>query len=234
MWSGSDALFDHPVVSPDGKQVVWEGWGDELGVAEIRISQFTISTGAPRKVLFHNKDYMGTEPFGWSRDGKEIFAILERQDRTSVIVAVSTSNGSLRILKSLQWRAPEKLSLSPDGSYIVYDTPVSGNSTNRDIFLLATNGSGEIPVVQDPSRDTSPVWTPAGHAMALSTTARVRRIALRIFSRLKSIWREEPFCVLRRGPSRYLRAITPFQHYRRTEATWRTFLKEASAAGLFR
>src|SRR4029078_3688388 len=54
-------------------------------------------------------------------------------------------------------------SLSPNGQYIVYDVPVSKQDhINHDIFLLTADGSTELPLIQETSRDTSPLWTPDG------------------------------------------------------------------------
>ena len=90
------------------------------------------------------------------------------EDKTNVIAAISTASGSFRRIKLLEWRWPDKLSLSPDGRYIAYDALLAKDSTNRDIFLLSTDGS-EAPLVQHPARDATPVWTPDGNAVVFTT-----------------------------------------------------------------
>ena len=75
---------------------------------------------------------------------------------------VSIADGSVRVLKSLNWRYPVKMSLSPDGRHIVYDFPPKEDSPERDIFLLAADGSREIPLVQHPANDLFPLWAPDG------------------------------------------------------------------------
>jgi len=168
-----DFQTSHAAFSPDGQQIAYSpesqggGTGRDTG-PEIRTASLSAATGQG-KLVFRNEEFVGTAPFGWSPDGKEIFAVLTLKDNTNVIAAISAANGSFRRIKSLEWRWPDKLSLSPDGRYIAYDTLLEKDSTNRDIFLLSTDGSGEKPLVQDPARDATPVWTPDGKAIVFTT-----------------------------------------------------------------
>ena len=54
------------------------------------------------------------------------------------------------------------MSLSPDGRYIAYDSPQAEEGPERDIFLLASDGSREVPLVRHPGHDAGPMWTPDG------------------------------------------------------------------------
>ncbi len=45
---------------------------------------------------------------------------------------------------------------------MVYELDDKRGSKQRDIYLLATNGSGVIPLVKHPAGDWAPVWTPDG------------------------------------------------------------------------
>jgi Tol biopolymer transport system component len=54
------------------------------------------------------------------------------------------------------------MSFSPDGRYIAYDFPPQENSPDRDIFLLATDRSREIPLVEHPANDFVLGWAPDG------------------------------------------------------------------------
>jgi Tol biopolymer transport system component len=65
-------------------------------------------------------------------------------------------------LKKFEWSHPGKMKFSPDGHYIAYDYPPQQESDNRDIFLLAVDGSGEIPLVEHPAEDELLGWTPDG------------------------------------------------------------------------
>ena len=54
------------------------------------------------------------------------------------------------------------LSLSPDGRYLAYDVPATDVGSPRDIIVLATDGSQETTVVQNPANDSFPLWSPDG------------------------------------------------------------------------
>lgn len=165
------------VLSPDQKWVAYgfethsevPFFGDWNTVFDVRLRPFHAEKGAQSKVLLHSEEFVYSEPFAWSPDGRDIYAILTRTDLTHQIVAISAATGSLRTLKSLEWRWPGKLSLSPDGRYIAYDAPVSRNSGNRDILVISTDGSGETTIVEDPARDALPVWTPDGKAVVFTS-----------------------------------------------------------------
>ncbi len=59
--------------------------------------------------------------------------------------------------------------VSPDGRYVVYDSPQSENSPNRDIFLLATDGSHEMTLVEHPANDFAPFWAPDGNRIVFAS-----------------------------------------------------------------
>jgi Tol biopolymer transport system component len=53
------------------------------------------------------------------------------------------------------------MSLSPDGRYVVFELTTE-DSEKRDIYLLASDGSGETPLVEHPADDRAPLWAPDG------------------------------------------------------------------------
>ena len=55
--------------------------------------------------------------------------------------SIQASDGSAHILKTLDWRSPTAMSFSPDNKYIAYDFIESPDTEDRDIFLLAADGS---------------------------------------------------------------------------------------------
>jgi tricorn protease len=56
--------------------------------------------------------------------------------------------------------------VSPDGRFIAYDIPAAEARSPRDIFVLATDGSSDTAVVQNPANDVDPVWSPNGAELA--------------------------------------------------------------------
>ena len=71
---------------------------------------------------------------------------------------MSTADGSLRVLKSVNWDGPSEMFFSPDGQYLAFDVPAN----EGDVCVLATDGSREIPAVVHPSRDVLVGWSPDG------------------------------------------------------------------------
>lgn len=135
---------------------------------EMWVTSLPPKAGSGKRV-FTQEDISNITPFGWSLDGVTVFALLTRRDETNVIAAISIASGDFRAIKSLEWRWPTRLSLSPDGRYIAYDAPVDRQSANRDIFVLPIDGSPEVMLTNDPARDASPVWTPGGEAVVFTS-----------------------------------------------------------------
>ena len=169
-WDEPDQWAGGSVWSPDGKQIAYN-WYNEYHW-ELRIVGFD---GSGPRVLYRNKEMKvvhpnGIRPFAWSQDGKYILVrFLKRPDpneRVWEIVLVSATDGSVRVLKSLKGlnRWPRHhMSLSPDGRYVVYARKVEEDKGESDLFLLATDGSGdEVPLMEHPADEYGPVWAPDG------------------------------------------------------------------------
>lgn len=157
-WLESSESARSSTVSPDGKNVAY-AWFNKDFFFDLRLVGLD---GSHPRVLYRNEELDYIHPHGWSPDGKHILAFFQRKDRTNQIVLVSAVDGSVRVLKTLEWGYVFKMGFSPDGRYIVYDFPPREDSENRDIFLLASDGSREIRVVDHPANDLFPVWTPDG------------------------------------------------------------------------
>jgi len=145
--------------SPDCNQIVYNWWIDD-DFTELRIIGLD---DLKSRILYKNEEVLFAQTFDWSGDGKQILACFQRRDHTRQIVLVSAENGSVRVLKTLvgkNWM--NNMSFSPDGQYIVYDYPVEEDPLNYDIYLIATDGSGEIPLVEHPANDQLLGWVPDG------------------------------------------------------------------------
>ena len=169
-WSGGNLTPNGHKLSPDGQQVAYV-WHNRDSFNDVRIVGLD---GSEPRVLYRNEEtsrsvseVTGTEHIvnravlAWSPDGKYVLVTFRREDRTNQLGLVSVADGSVRVLKTLDWRYPIGVSFSPDGRYIAYDLPKE-NSPNRDIFLLATDGSRETPLIEHPANNQFPVWAPDG------------------------------------------------------------------------
>ena len=164
-WSESSEFALYSELSPDGKQVAY-AWLNKDFFFDLRIIKLDVSE--PR-VLYSNEEMTYIQPAAWSPDGKRILATFSSKDRTNQIVMISVADGSVRLLKTLDWRYPGEMRFSPDGRYIVYDFPPEEDSPQRDIFLLATDGSREIPLVQHPADDLVLGWAPDGQRILFAS-----------------------------------------------------------------
>ena len=154
---------DWPVISPDGRQVAYLN----VSTAEpFTVRVVGVEEGAIPRTVLKSRSYVFS--WGWSPDNKELLISRDLGDGTSQIAMLSLKDGSLRQLKSLPW-AKIFARMSPDGRYIVYEAP-QGSGPERDIFLLATDGSQEARLVQHPANDYEPVWSRDGSQVLFLST----------------------------------------------------------------
>jgi Tol biopolymer transport system component len=150
-----------PVISPDGRQVAYNWYVHEKSQAEIRVVP-TVGDQPVPKVVLRGPLGEATYMIAWMPDGKQLQVVRARSDRTSQIGTVTIQDGTFRSLKSLEWRVPNALSLSPDGRYLAYDVPAGEAGSPRDVVVLATDGSQETTAVKNPANDSFPQWSPDG------------------------------------------------------------------------
>jgi dipeptidyl aminopeptidase/acylaminoacyl peptidase len=155
--AGEFAYFS--VVSPDSRRVAY-AWFNESGFYDLRLAE--AGGASPPRILYRNPEAGFVQPSAFSPDGAQILTLLFRKDNTSQIALVSAADGAVRVLKSLNWVYPKKMDFSPDGRYIVYDTFASNAGEQRDIFLLAADGSSERRLVEHPANDLFPLWVRDG------------------------------------------------------------------------
>jgi Tol biopolymer transport system component len=137
---------------------------------ELRLIDLVRGDGIPQsRLLLDNPDVEFAVPGDWSPDGKFISVAIGRNDKTSQIGLVSVADGALRVLKSVDWRGPTMLVFSPDGKYLAYDIPANDSSDQRDILVLAIDGSREIPVIVGPSQDTVVGWSNDGKRLLFAS-----------------------------------------------------------------
>jgi Tol biopolymer transport system component len=163
--TGKDGWAAESLVSPDGRRVAY-GWhheypGEFQGSTEIRVLPLSGEPGEPR-IVHRSRETGYILPVGWTPDGTSLLVLRRLQDLTGQIAFISIADGSLRVLKSLEWRWPSRVRLSADGRFIAYDAPAAADVPAKDIFLLAADGSRETVAVQNPANDHHPVWSPDG------------------------------------------------------------------------
>ena len=165
-WSESDEQAEGCVISPEGKQIAYS-WYNRDGLYDFRIIG---KDGSDPRVLYHSDEMNFIVPSDWSSDGKHILAAVYRKDKSVQIALISVPDGTVRILKTMEWYHPGgKMLFSPDGRYIAYDMSEKDNLDKGDILIMAADGSREIPLVKHPADDNLLGWTPDGKRILFSS-----------------------------------------------------------------
>jgi Tol biopolymer transport system component len=159
-WSQNPDFAQSPVILPDGKRVAYSWFSTKKKIYELRI--MATMGGAEPRVLYSSEESPVIFASGSSRDGKQLLVTCARKNGDKQIALVAADSGALRVVKSFSRREPGRPSLSPDGRYIAYDFPQAEQGPERDILLLASDGSREVPLVRHPGHDAGPMWTPDG------------------------------------------------------------------------
>jgi len=162
-------------MSPDGARVAYQAYGrscdgnlDSPGHPALCL----VSLVGPRpasKVVLQSEEIREIVPMDWSPDGRTIAVSLRREDRTAQIGLVTVESGSLRVLQSVDWRGPTRIFFSPDGRDLAFDLPVNDASDDRDIAVLAVDGSRRLTAVEHPSQNVVMGWAPDGSALLFAS-----------------------------------------------------------------
>ena len=167
----NDGMIDQGVYafaaafSPDGRYVAY-AWvpeeNDERGgMHELRVLGLD---GTPPRVLYRDLDWGGN--FAWSRDGMRIATFQANTDGGLDLFTVSAEDGSTTPLKHFDESFSPGMCFSPDDRYVALEVPVGGNLSRRDIWFVATDGSGESsPLVEHPADDRPVGWFPGTQEM---------------------------------------------------------------------
>lgn len=162
-WLESGEYAESSVFSPDGGEIVYSWFNADRKASgyDLRVVPVNTAVPPPPRVLYDNADVQWIAPYDWSRDGRWIAVQLHRRDRTVQIALVGAS-GSLRVLKSVGWQESTAMFFSPDSRYLAFDLPVDAGSAQRDVFVLAIDGSRERQAVVHAANDIVLGWTPDG------------------------------------------------------------------------
>jgi Tol biopolymer transport system component len=159
---------EESTISRDGKQVAYAWFGVDNRY-ELRLRDLSAEPEATPRILFSKVEVEWVAPYDWTPDGKSLAVQLIRADRTAQIGLISVADGALRVLKSVDWRGASNLLFSPDGKYLAYDLPVSDNSPQRDVFVMATDASKETPVLANAADETVLGWSPDGKHLLIAS-----------------------------------------------------------------
>jgi Tol biopolymer transport system component len=158
------ALFSK--FSPDGRWIAYNWFNGELRF-DLRV---IAAEGGEPEVVYDNPQLQYVDVLDWTPDGEGLVILLRRPDRSNQMALLTLADGAVRVLRTFDWRYPERARVSPDGRWIVYDLqPDEDDPDRRDIFVLATDASVETPLVQHPARDVPFGWTPDGRHLVFGS-----------------------------------------------------------------
>jgi Tol biopolymer transport system component len=158
---------ESPIFSSDSSRIAYTWFDSKEHRNELRV--IPREGGNPRALFSSTAstdEYV--QPRAWTPDGKRLLVVHTLADRTSRLAMLSIEDGSINPIKSIGWLRPQA-TLSPDGRYIAYDLPAGGDNQARDIFVLATDGSQEAKIVENPGNDELPLWSPDGSQIVFFT-----------------------------------------------------------------
>jgi len=162
---------EESVISPDSSQIAytWYDWSSHNKDEWFYDLRVIPREGGQPRVLYRNDQILWLRPHAWSPDGQTLAVELQRRDRTEQLALVSVADGSVRVLKSLDWRFPTAMAFSPDGRYLAYDFPPVETEPERDVYVIAVDGSGEAAVVSHPANDVVLAWFPTGQTLLFAS-----------------------------------------------------------------
>jgi serine/threonine protein kinase/Tol biopolymer transport system component len=157
-----------PRMSADNRLIVYP-WVTRDRAYELRVMDLRDDGAEPQaRTVLHRAD-AEVHPIQWSRDATEILSLLALKSGETQIALVSVADGIVRAIKRPSLIRPLGISLSPDSRFVIYDRPQDDNPGSRDIYVVATDGSGEWPLVEHPASDMFPSWMPDGHRVLFTS-----------------------------------------------------------------
>ena len=161
----SGAYMEWPVLSADRKQIAFAWAGPETNWKyQVKVS--ALQPGTQPKPLGDPFPYVYVR--GWAPDGKSVLVDLLGAG-TAQIAWISTVDGTVRPVKMRGPGSFGLIALSPDGKFIAYDVPVEAGKPDREIRIMAADGTSESIVVRAPGINASPVWTRDGGRLAFES-----------------------------------------------------------------
>jgi Tol biopolymer transport system component len=159
---GEFGYTNFSVISRDGQQIVFNWQPRDTGREELRVMSLQRPGLTASWRLYENQGKDFVRPLDWSPDGKRIAVLVEREDGSSQIGFIDVLSGTLRVLKSIEWRGADRIVFSPDGRSIAYALASSEFPGQEHLFVMAIDGTRETAVDADPSRNQVMGWSVDG------------------------------------------------------------------------
>lgn len=163
-WEDSSQFAELSVPSPDARGVLYAWFNGKT--YDLRVIG---ADGSAPHVVYSDPGVNYFAPGGWSADQKMVSAVACRPDGTKQILLIPLDGSPVHTLKTIQGPLPTVGPFSADGRYLLYDLPPDKGSYQRDIFLLALDGSRETRLVKHPADDRPLGWAPDGSGLLFTS-----------------------------------------------------------------
>jgi len=166
-------------ISPDGKLVAynWLRRSPNGETGELRLLPLDGSSEPPR-IIFTPEDGSYADVQDWFGSGEEVAVVLSDPSQPVIgedgvrraealppsyrIGIVSIADGNFRQIRSIDWGAGPQVRVSSDGAYLAYSAWPSRDSEQKDIYVIAADGSSESVLVEHAAQDEVIGWSPNG------------------------------------------------------------------------
>ncbi len=158
-------IQEHPGWSPDGKQLVLSGGGNDTGNSskDTFICDVDVELKATRlrKLIPSQGVSIGEEPC-WSPDGKRVCAV----STTERLFVVDADGKNLAQIVQVDGSYCHQPDWSPDGEWIAFATDRDGNI---EIYKVRPDGTELTRLTQSSGLDAHPRWSPDGRWLSFTS-----------------------------------------------------------------
>jgi len=172
----SNDYVESSMISPNGLDIAYMWYTGSSGVRRYELRVAPVRGGASRAVALRNVAYL--ELCGWFPDGRNVLAVVagdpalrDKGDTTRAALAViDVERGTVRRLRDFAFSAALGASVSSDGKWIAFAVPTDDElGRNPSIRVMAADGSREHALVDHPSANWRPIWTPDGRGIVFQS-----------------------------------------------------------------
>ena len=155
-WVASgDFVAETGVISPDNSLLAYTWWVEQSNTRELRVQALSADSKEPRVLMSGRIETIAAMAF--TPDSRRLI-VIRRDGEGRRLVAVDVSSGRFEVIKVLNPRGTAGVSLSPDGRWLAYEDPVADG--NRDIVVMAIDGSRQATLVGGAPDDYNALWSP--------------------------------------------------------------------------
>jgi Tol biopolymer transport system component len=148
-----NSFGESPVFSPDGRRIMFLWYEAATDKWDLRIMNVDGS---------NERTYpIDGNPGSISPDNRRAAISLE-VNGAAQIALLDLASGKTTPVKTVQWGRPEIGNFSPDGRFIVYSSLVGKDAVDREIFIIAVDGSSETKILGAPGNHGRPFFGPDG------------------------------------------------------------------------